>query len=153
MNKMTKITVIKQDQVSAFASPDEAQLQHWVDMTLTIANVAISANINEVTIRIVDRQESAQLNEQFRHKAYATNVLSFHYPHIPGVIKQSLGDIAICAEVVEREADQQQKALTKHWALMTIHGVLHLLGFDHETNEQAQVMEHLENKIMTQLKN
>lgn len=107
----------------------------------------------EVTIRIVDADEMTTLNHQYRHKHYATNVLSFpadlpepakaHYP--------ILGDIVICAEVVNREAIEQHKTAAEHWAHMVVHGVLHLLGHDHEKDDEAAIMEALEVKIMQQL--
>lgn len=107
----------------------------------------------EVTIRIVEPDEMTTLNHQYRQKNYATNVLSFpadlpeaakaHYP--------VLGDIVICADTVNREAVEQHKTAAEHWAHMIVHGVLHLLGHDHEKDDEAAIMEALEIKILKQL--
>jgi probable rRNA maturation factor len=108
----------------------------------------------EVTIRIVNKNEIAKLNEAYRNKNYPTNVLSF-----PLEVKQNipmkfplLGDIVVCANVVSEEAKQQGKPIKSHWAHMIVHGTLHLLGFDHEIDEDAEKMETLEIAILQQLK-
>jgi probable rRNA maturation factor len=93
---------------------------------------------------VVDEAESATLNAQYRGKQGPTNVLSFGFDSPPGVDVPLLGDLVICAPVVVREALEQGKPGQAHWAHMTIHGVLHLLGYDHQTPEQAQIMEALE---------
>ena len=108
-----------------------------------------------VGIRIVDELESEKLNGQYRHKDYATNVLSFTND-LPSNILDSLeelplGDLAICAPVVEREASEQNKTIHAHWAHMVIHGVLHLQGFDHEDESDAEEMETLECSILAKL--
>jgi len=96
----------------------------------------------ELTIRVATVTEMADLNAQYRGKKGATNVLSFPLDHIP---KQRLfGDIIICAEVVNQEAIEQEKSLDAHWAHMVIHGTLHLLGYDHISDEEAAIMEPLE---------
>ncbi len=98
----------------------------------------------ELTIRIVDETESRQLNETWRKCQGATNVLSFPFQCPPGIKVPLLGDIIICAPLVVREAKQQHKSLDAHWAHLVIHGTLHLLGYDHLEEVQAQRMEHLE---------
>lgn len=98
----------------------------------------------ELTIRIVGAQESQALNHQWRGRNKPTNVLSF-----PGEF-QVLGDLAICAPVVAREASEQGKAPRAHWAHMVVHGVLHLLGYDHEDDRDATAMEAREVKILEQ---
>jgi probable rRNA maturation factor len=107
----------------------------------------------ELTIRIVDEQESAHLNERYRHKKNPTNVLSFPFSAPPGwpLACLLLGDLVICAPVVQREAQQQNRLPFAHWAHMVIHGVLHLRGFDHQLDDQAQVMENLEIQLLHQL--
>lgn len=104
-------------------------------------------------IRVVDEAESAELNSTYRHKQGPTNVLSFPFAAPDGLELETnyLGDLVICAPVVEREAETQQIPLMAHWAHMTIHGVLHLLGYDHIIAEDAEVMEQLEAQILTQL--
>lgn len=106
-----------------------------------------------LTVRIVDEDESRQLNQEYRGQDKPTNVLSFPFDLPPGVpvdddLADFIGDLAICAPVVEREASEQGKAPSAHWAHMTIHGVLHLLHYDHMTDEQAAEMEGLETAIL-----
>ncbi|KPK12530.1 MAG: hypothetical protein AMJ68_01210 [Acidithiobacillales bacterium SG8_45] len=124
--------------------PDDATIASWVTAALGDANVS-------VTIRVVDEVEMTELNQQYRHKPGATNVLSFPFENPPGVETDILGDIVVCAPVVEREAREQDKTLMSHWAHMVVHGVLHLQGYDHETDKQAAEMEQLETGILTGL--
>ncbi len=127
--------------------PAEADIQHWVEAALQYEK---RDNI-EVTLRIVDETESAALNSQYRDKDYATNVLSFTYD-IPAEVEINLlGDLVICAPVVQREADEQGKTAQAHWAHMIIHGMLHLLGFDHLNDRDAQNMEQHEIAILAEL--
>ncbi len=102
-------------------------------------------------MRIVDERESAKLNQVYRGKAGATNVLSFVAD--PDVKRRSglYGDIVICAEVVRREAREQRKRMKPHWAHLTMHGMLHLLGYDHVRSRDAQRMEKQEIKLMRRL--
>ncbi|MCV6638003.1 rRNA maturation RNase YbeY [Candidatus Albibeggiatoa sp. nov. NOAA] len=130
--------------------PTPEQFQLWVDTTLTQAQFE-SEHEPELTLRIVDEQEGRELNHTWRQKDYATNVLSFPFDAPPEVPIALLGDIIICANVVEKEASEQQKALESHWAHLVIHGVLHLLGYDHIDDEEAQQMENLEVHILKQL--
>ena len=102
----------------------------------------------EVNILIVGAAEGRRYNREFRHRDYATNVLSFPYEPLPGEKSNLLGDLVICAPVVAREAAEQTKRPRDHWAHLTIHGVLHLLGHDHETDAQARKMEALETRIL-----
>ena len=108
-----------------------------------------------LTIRIVDEQEAQRFNREYRMRDYATNVLSFpaELPEgLPAEVTQSqLGDLLICAPVVEREAMEQRRLETDHWAHLTIHGILHLLGYDHEQANEAAVMESLETEILAKL--
>jgi len=128
--------------------PDENSLQLWVDTTL--ANVEEDT---EVVIRIVDMEESADLNEQYRHKPGPTNILSFPFeaPEIDGFESDLLGDLVICAPVLATEALEQNKSLSDHWAHIVIHGVLHLLGYDHIDDADAEAMENKEISILQQL--
>jgi len=107
----------------------------------------------EITIRIVDIMEMTELNETYRQKKGPTNVLSFPFT-IPADVELDipiLGDIVICAEVVNREAEEQKKLPESHWAHMIVHGVFHLLGYDHELEREAVIMETLEIEIMQRL--
>ncbi len=118
--------------------PTDAQLESWVN--------AVLVNLDEdfeVVIRIVDETESAQLNETYRNKQGATNILSFPFEEPEGVDLDLslLGDLVICAPVLEREAAEQNKPLHNHWAHIVIHGTLHLLGYDHIDDADAEEME------------
>lgn len=126
--------------------PDEATLRDWV-----VAALAGRRGQTELTLRIVDEAESAALNATYRHKSGPTNVLSFPFEAPPGVALPLLGDLVICAPVVEREAQAQGKALEAHWAHMVVHGCLHLLGHDHLCAEEAVVMETREIEILSTL--
>ena len=102
----------------------------------------------EITVRIVDAEEGRHLNHSFRHKDYATNVLTFDYQQEPTV----LADLVLCAPVVEREALEQNKTLEEHYAHLLVHGTLHAQGWDHETSDQdAEEMESYETAIMQEL--
>ena len=130
------------------AAPDEPQIRHWAEQALDSY-----INETEVTIRIVETDEMTALNQQYRNKTGPTNVLSFP-ADIPPSLKQEfsiLGDIIICAEVVNREAGEQSKDAKSHWAHMVIHGIYHLLGYDHETDDEAKIMESLEIKTLNKL--
>ncbi len=105
----------------------------------------------EITLRVVDINEGRALNKEWRKKDTATNVLSFpvgeSIEHAPNL----LGDIVVCAPVVEQEAKEQGKAIDAHWAHLVIHGILHLQGYDHESDEEANVMETKEIKILKKI--
>ncbi|WP_337840838.1 rRNA maturation RNase YbeY [Rheinheimera sp.] len=127
--------------------PTEAQFQQWLD-----AAVLPFQQDAEVTIRIVDEDESRQLNFDYREKDKPTNVLSFPFELPPGVDELPLlGDLVICAAVVATEAAEQGKALHHHWAHMVVHGCLHLLGYDHIDDADAEEMEQEEIQILATL--
>ncbi len=127
--------------------PTEAQFQLWLE-----AAISPFQEIAEVTVRIVDEEESQQLNFDYREKDKPTNVLSFPFELPPGVEELPLlGDLVICAQVVAAEAAGQGKELDHHWAHMVVHGCLHLLGFDHINDEDAEQMEAEEILILQQL--
>ncbi len=127
--------------------PNVEQFTQWVDISL-----GKCCQDAEVVIRIVDEQESANLNQQFRKCTGPTNVLSFPYslPEIVGL--NLLGDLIFCAPVIEKEAKEQHKQLFDHWAHMVVHGILHLLGHNHTNDTEAVEMETLEFEILNQLK-
>jgi probable rRNA maturation factor len=127
--------------------PAEAQFQQWLDTAILPFQQEA-----EVTIRIVDEAESNELNLTYRGKDKPTNVLSFPFECPPGVEDfPLLGDLIICRQVVEQEACEQQKTLESHWAHMVIHGSLHLLGYDHIEDAEAEEMEALEKEFMQTL--
>ena len=105
----------------------------------------------QLTVRIVDEAESRALNRQYRHCDRATNVLSFPFDAHPGAPRRLLGDVVICAPVVEREAGEQGKPSQAHWAHLVIHGVLHLCGHDHQQERQARAMETVETRVLQQI--
>jgi probable rRNA maturation factor len=126
--------------------PDRQQIQLWVDSAL-----ADFDQDTEIVVRIVDEQESAELNEQYRHKSGPTNILSFPADLPEGIELNLLGDLVICAPVLEKEALEQDKQLTDHWAHIIVHGVLHLLGYDHIDETEAELMENKEIAILNKL--
>ena len=105
----------------------------------------------EMTVRIVDEDESQTLNATYRDKDKPTNVLSFPFEAPPGVELPLLGDLVVCKQVVEDEAVEQNKLLSHHWAHMLVHGTLHLLGYDHINDDEAEHMESLEVQILNSL--
>lgn len=130
--------------------PSVTELEQWVSATIN-AGCDKQRDEAELTVRIVESEESQQLNHQYRHKNKPTNVLSFPFQNPPGITLPLLGDLIICKEVVEKEAIEQQKPLLAHWAHMLIHGTLHLLGYDHIDEDEAETMESIETKLMIEL--
>ena len=126
--------------------PTQLEFHGWVVAALTPVNHRV-----ELVIRVVDEQESRQLNSRYRGKDKPTNVLSFPFAKPAGIDCDHLGDLVICAAVVKREAQEQQKREIDHWAHMVVHGVLHLRGLDHQTERQAREMEEMEKQILAGL--
>jgi probable rRNA maturation factor len=130
-----------QQVVDKTLAPKASLMRKWARQALSRKLTAA-----EITLRLVDSEEMTSLNSVYRHKNGPTNVLSFPFA-TPDAIPTDipyLGDIVICADVVNNEANEQNKEPAAHWAHMIVHGIFHLLGYDHETNEQATVMETLE---------
>lgn len=137
--------------------PRQQELQLWLDTLLSHQHLADK----EITVRIVDEAEIQQLNQQYRGKDKPTNVLSFPFEmpeltlpegaQLDGSMANFLGDIVICAQVVKQESIQQNKTLGHHWAHILIHGTLHLLGYDHIEEQDAQEMEGIEIAILQKL--
>jgi probable rRNA maturation factor len=124
--------------------PTTVQIRRWVEAAL-----AGRRERAELGIRLVDEAEGAGLNRRFRGRRGATNVLSFPFEPLPGLGECDLiGDLVICAPLVAREAQEQGKTLEAHWAHMLVHGVLHLLGYDHVGDVAAAEMERLETRIL-----
>lgn len=132
--------------INSNGQPDQEHIQRWVDAALDGFD-----QDTEVVVRIVDEQESAELNGQYRHKPGPTNILSFPVDVPEGIELDLLGDLVICAPVLEREALEQHKTLADHWAHIIVHGVLHLLGYDHIDETQAELMESKEITILNTL--
>ena len=128
-------------------TPELSELEHWTNTALSG-----SERVNtEVTIRFVERKESQCLNNEYRGKNTATNVLSFPFECPPGISLDFIGDLVICPAVMADEAKQQQKQPKDHYAHLVIHGILHLLGYDHIDPEQANDMESLEIRLLAKL--
>lgn len=125
----------------AIPLPTRPQFRRWVGAALQQSA--------SVTLRIVDEEEGRALNRDYRNKDYATNVLTFEYGEEAGVLS---GDIVLCAPVVEREAHEQNKELLAHYAHLSVHGVLHMQGYDHESEADAKMMEALEVEILHRLR-
>ncbi len=171
MRAVTGRGIVVQRVVRGDSVPSAARIRHWVSR-------ALGGSVpGEVTVRVVDEAESARLNEQYRRGSGATDVLAFAYadsisvgagldgadvdlsrtdadsafagaePVFAGA-EQAFGDLVICAAVVEREAARRGLALEAHWAHICVHGALHLMGHDHEDDEQARVMEGRERELL-----
>lgn len=126
--------------------PEEGSLRRWA-----LNALEPFCDSAEVCLRIVDTDESASLNQEYRQKSGPTNVLSFPYPSETFESAEIQGDLVICAPVVEQEAAQQSKALDAHWAHMVTHGMLHLLGYDHIEDNDTEEMEQLEIRLLAKL--
>jgi len=136
--------------------PTEARFQAWIDAAVgATASLQQAGKPLNVSIRVVDEQESAELNRDYRGKDSSTNVLSFssEVPQAVAALLEELplGDLVICAPVVAREAQEQDKTDEHHWAHMVVHGVLHLSGLDHQEDDEAEHMERLETQILATL--
>jgi probable rRNA maturation factor len=128
--------------------PQRASFELWVAAALRGAR---RRRASELSIHLVDSDEGQTINLQYRGRDYATNVLSFPADLPPGIKLPLIGDLVICAPVVAREAEEQGKPLRNHYAHMTVHGVLHLLGYDHEIDAEAEHMEALEQRVLAGL--
>ncbi|MBD5770145.1 rRNA maturation RNase YbeY [Marinomonas colpomeniae] len=126
--------------------PSEEDFRLWVGKALPTLGEEF-----EVTIRIVDEEESHALNHEYRGMDKPTNVLSFPFEAPPGLELPLLGDLVICTQIVEKEAKEQKKELLHHWAHMTIHGILHLRGYDHINDDEADEMESIEAQLLASL--
>ncbi|SFR42654.1 probable rRNA maturation factor [Marinobacter gudaonensis] len=142
---MSNLTVDFQPVFEGRGVPREERVRDWAQLAWQ------GEDPSEVTIRIVGSEESQALNHQYRGKDYPTNVLSFPFEAPPGITVPLAGDLVICAPVVENEAREQHKTLEAHWAHMVIHGMLHLQGYDHIDDTDAEVMEALEIRLLAQL--
>lgn len=141
--------------------PAEPDIQRWLEIVIAeLGDKAAALGEDptrevEVSVRIVDEAESRALNKRYRDRDSATNVLSFplteeDFNEPPAELPRVLGDIVICGPVVAREASDQGKRSSDHWAHLLVHGALHLVGYDHETDDGAREMETLEARILAQ---
>jgi probable rRNA maturation factor len=126
--------------------PTEDEVKQWVEAVLVGR-----LEQTDVAVRVVDENESAMLNHKFRGINKSTNVLSFPFENEPGLFLPILGDIVLCAPVITREANEQKKSSQAHWAHMIVHGMLHLLEYDHQTDDEAETMEQLEVDLLASL--
>lgn len=147
---MKRRVVLEVQYISSDSAPSEQQFGEWAELAAT-APFNQYNDEQELTIRIVDDNESRALNHTYRNIDKSTNVLSFPYEQTPEFHIPLLGDLVICAPVVIHEANVQRKQAEAHWAHMTIHGVLHLLGYDHIQQQDAEKMEQLEVTLMEKL--
>lgn len=144
MTPSKRLNLSVQYACNAATLPLRPQIRAWVRAALDVDG----KRGGQITVRFVDTEEGRLLNKDFRHKDYATNVLSFPYETDPIVC----GDLVICAPVVEREAIEQDKELEAHYAHLVVHGILHLQGYDHETGKKAALeMESRECMILSEL--
>ena len=142
-----KLKLTLQNNSSHLSIPTKKKFQQWLNVVATAENIS-----GEITLRIIDQDEMQQLNNTYRHQDKPTNVLSFPYEPFPGEAASHLiGDLVICAPVVTAEAVAQNKSELAHWAHLTLHGTLHLLGFDHEIAAEADIMEAKEIAFLQQL--
>jgi len=131
--------------------PAASAIQNWVESAVLQSGRSIERDV-EVAVRVVDADEIQTLNKLYREQHKPTNVLSFPAGDMDGLPEEtsrSLGDVVICASIVATEAGEQGKELADHWGHMLVHGTLHLLDFDHETDAEASEMEALESEILT----
>ncbi|MDX1705087.1 rRNA maturation RNase YbeY [Pseudidiomarina sp.] len=145
---MSHVTIDLQLASTCAKPPAEADIELWVSAALRQIEEQEPC---ELTVRIVDETEALELNQSYRQRDYPTNVLSFPFEAPIELPVRLLGDLVICGPVIEREAAMQQKPLTAHWAHMIVHGTLHLLGYDHIDDDEAVVMERLEQQILEAL--
>lgn len=132
--------------------PAMSDIQNWLEQVVGHVGTGTARSV-EISVRIVDEEEGRALNKQFREQDSATNVLSFPLTNAevsepPPDLPLALGDIVICEPVVAREANEQGKKDSDHWAHLLVHGALHLMGYDHETDDEAREMESLEARIL-----
>ncbi len=136
------IDIVVQNACSFSEVPCDQKFEQWATVALQERGEA------ELLIRLVEKNESRQLNARYRNRDKPTNVLSFPADLPQEIDLPLLGDVVICAPLVAQEAEQQNKSPESHWAHLTIHGTLHLLGYDHQTEEEAAEMESLETSLL-----
>ncbi len=144
---MAELTTVIQNVSVEEGIPDSALIAEWA----SAAYKKVGTEEAELTVRIVDEKDGRELNQRYRNKRGATNVLSFPFEDPPQIKTNILGDIVVCAPVLSREAVNQGRPLTAHWAHLVVHGVLHLCGYVHDHERDAVRMQRLESEIIEQL--
>ncbi|MCS6996149.1 MAG: rRNA maturation RNase YbeY [Casimicrobiaceae bacterium] len=142
--RSSALRIVVQYASRAAELPEARQVRHWVRAALDATKARRPVRLAELTVRYIDRPEAQRLNRTFRGRDYAPNVLTF-------TLSAEAADIAICAPVVRAEAAQQGKATADHHAHLVVHGLLHALGFEHETEADAAEMEALEVEVLARL--
>ena len=138
---------VRIDYASRRPAPGRAAIARWA----RAAAEGLRRSCVAIGVRIVNEAESAGLNARYRNRSGPTNVLAFPFEVPPGACADVLGDIVVCAPVVNREARAQGKSATAHWAHMVVHGIMHLRGYDHHSRRDAAVMERRETAILRRL--
>ncbi len=151
MNENYSLHLDLQQIVTSDTLPNKAAIESWIKTALLEESQNTLHGEYELTVRIVDKDEIQTLNKTYRHQDKPTNVLSFPFEAPPQIQLPLLGDLVICHDVVVDEAHQQQKTIAQHWAHIVIHGVLHLKGYDHIDDSDAEIMEALEIQILDKL--
>ena len=149
---MTEVSLAVQYAIAAHDLP-RWRLRHWVKRATAGAQTHLNPAPKQLilTIRIVDEDEGCELNRSYRGRDYATNVLTFNYDQPPGLDAVCQADVVLCDPVLRKEAAEQGKTVLDHAAHLCVHATLHALGFDHEDDEQARVMEGLEIQILARM--
>ena len=129
---------------SSAKTPDAQHIRSWVAAVFTTLECSPLA----LTVRVIGEEEMAKLNRRYRGRNQSTNVLAFPIEPLPGMCTDLLGDIVVCGPVVDREAAIQHKSPMGHWAHMVVHGMLHLFGYDHNSDQEATAMETLEKSVL-----
>ena len=151
MNENYSLHLDLQQIVTSDTLPNKAAIESWIKTALLEESQNTLHGEYELTVRIVDKDEIQTLNKTYRHQDKPTNILSFPFEAPPQIQLPLLGDLVICHDVVVDEAHQQQKTIAQHWAHIVIHGVLHLKGYDHINDSDAEIMEALEIQILDKL--
>lgn len=138
--------IILQKIIKTNSTPTKKQFAAWIDPALPV-----NKKNHEIVIRIVDTKEITQINKKYRSKNQPTNIISFPFEQHQGIKTNILGDLIICAPLVKQEAKLQHKTIKDHWAHLVIHGTLHLLGYDHIKDGEAEKMERLEIKLLKKI--
>lgn len=145
---MTENVLVDVQNASASDSvPHECDIRDWL---VKVVGDSVAGQSVEISVRVVDEYEGRVLNHRYRQIDKATNVLSFSVDddNLPSDVRRPLGDIVLCAPIVEREAAEQEKKIADHWLHLLVHGALHLLGYDHETDDDARQMEAIERDLL-----
>ncbi|HKE48763.1 MAG TPA: rRNA maturation RNase YbeY [Rhodanobacteraceae bacterium] len=147
MSAPSRLCVSVQNEVGRKGVPTARSFETWIRAALA----GRRRGATDIAIALLRRTAAREINRRYRGRDYATNVLSFPYEPLPNEKTALLGDLVICPAVVAREAREQGKPLRDHYAHLTVHGTLHLLGFDHEREDEAEAMEAIERKVLAKL--